>query len=172
MDRYSIFHLNIFFYFTYIFYLELDGEELNEDILIENKCFKELETEKSFEKETRTFIGDLYNLTDVAEALIIDFASLKEEKKHAIRQLQYDLNNSTIGWKRLDLVNDLRLLAALLYDWLEVLKYPVLDSDNLETIVVNYNQIEVCLSKFDMVIIYRLLCTAAACVFVFRNPHV
>lgn len=131
--------------------LELDGEDLSEDIIMENRCFQELETQKSFESEMQTFPLEIYNVNTVANSLIIDFASLDQERKQLVKDLQYNINNSSVGWKRLDLETDVNALAVLLYDWIEHLKYPVLDQDNLETIVIHHNQLEICLSKFDMV---------------------
>lgn len=60
------------------------------------------------------------------------------------------MNNRQTAWQRLELETDLQVLAALLYDWIEELKYPVLDTDDLSLIVVWGDNVEKCLEKLEI----------------------
>lgn len=131
----------------------MDSEDLTEELIIENKCFQELETQKSFDKESHDQMGQIYDIKDCAEALLTDYYSMDTEAKKAVKQMEYDINNTTIGWARLNLETDLNVLACLLFDWVESLKVPVLDRENLEVIVINYKHPDVCLSKLQTVVI-------------------
>lgn len=129
---------------------ELDTEELNEGSLSENKCFQELETQKSFNQEKSDFDDTIVDVREIAEALLIDEANLNAEIKKLSKQLQIDINHSQIGWKKLSMERNPLILSILLFDWLEGLKMPILNRESLETIVIFYNQPDVCLSKFDL----------------------
>lgn len=129
----------------------LDGEELNDEMLVENKCFQELETQKclaadaSFEDFT---VCDAY---EVAEALLVETSDLDDELQKHVRQLQNEINISKAGWAKLQNEKNLFVLATMLYEWLECLKVPVVRLEYLEHIVVHYKQPETCFQKFDIV---------------------
>lgn len=131
---------------------ELDSEDINYESLLENKCFQQLETNKSFDDEKNQLDIPIRDIREVAEALLIDSTTLDMETKKIIKDLENDINNSQIGWRKLEVENNLFVLTSLLYDWIESLKTPILSRDNLEIIVINYKQPDVCLSKFDIVI--------------------
>lgn len=129
----------------------LDGEEMSEELLLENRCFQELEIQKNFlqEADREIIIQDI----DIAvDALLKDFDTLDNATKKRIKQYQHEINSSQLGWAKLPLENDLYILAALLFEWIEGLKLPVLDMKGFETIVIFFKQPETCFHKFPQVI--------------------
>lgn len=131
--------------------LELDGEDINEETLLQNKCFQELETQKSFDQESGELDEPIRDIREVAEALLVNTLTINAETKKSIKELQNGINNSQMGWKKLNVESNLFTLSTLLYDWLETLKSPILSRENLETIVIFYKQPDVCLSKLELV---------------------
>lgn len=136
--------------------VELDGEDIGEEGLLENKCFKELETHKSFDDDKGEFSAPIRDIREVAEALLVNSATLDAETKKLVKELENDINNSQTGWKKLNIETNLFVLSTLFYDWLETLKAPVLNRDHLEIIVINYKQPDVCLSKLDLVSLWGI----------------
>ncbi|KAJ8955324.1 hypothetical protein NQ318_003417 [Aromia moschata] len=127
----------------------LDGDEISEEILIENRCFQELETQKSFAQEA----DDEMIIQDISvaiKALLTDLEDLDAATKKKIKQIEQDINTSQLGWMKLSLETDLDVLSALLLEWLESLKTPVIKMEDFETIVVLYKQPEACLQKFSV----------------------
>ncbi|KRT79832.1 hypothetical protein AMK59_6786, partial [Oryctes borbonicus] len=51
---------------------ELDGDDVNENQLLENKCFQELETQKSFQEENHEEAVTIQDVRVVVDALLID----------------------------------------------------------------------------------------------------
>ncbi|XP_065166174.1 protein tyrosine phosphatase domain-containing protein 1-like isoform X2 [Atheta coriaria] len=129
---------------------ELDDESTQD--LIENKCFHALELHKTFEDEKASHQTThiVYDIGEVVDTLIIaDMHLLPYERKKKVRQLEEQINGSKIGWLKLESLHDVGILAAMLFDWLESLKKPVLDRENLEKIVIHYKQPEICLTKIE-----------------------
>lgn len=129
----------------------LDGEELNDDIMGENKCFQELETRKTILNDSSTDQYDICDIATVVEALVINSSDLSTEQRRYIKQIKCEINCSQSGWSKLDKETNIRILATLLYDWLESLKIPPVGPLYLENIVVLYKQPETCFQKFDLV---------------------
>lgn len=71
--------------------------------------------------------------------------------KMRLTNLKNEINTSQIGWIKLAAETDIRVLIALLYEWLESLKIPVVRVEYLEHIVVYYKQAELCFRKLDIV---------------------
>lgn len=128
----------------------LDGDEMSEELLMENKCFQELETQKSFAQEQEEEIV-IQDINVAVNALLSDSEKFDYNTKRKIKQFQHEINSSQLGWAKLSVETDLNILAALLFDWIESLKLPVLKMENFETIVVLYKQPELCLQKFNVV---------------------
>lgn len=129
----------------------MDGEDINEESISENKCFQELETQKSLEKDKNDFNETVRDIREVAEALLVDSSTLDANTRKLIRELENDINNSLTGWKKLNIETNVFVLSTLFYDWIETLKTPILNRDQLEIIVIYYKQPDVCLSKLDIV---------------------
>lgn len=130
----------------------LDGEELNDDILGENRCFQELETRKTILKDSSIDQYDVCDVEALVNALLLDGPDLSVEERKYIKQMKHDINSSQVGWMKLDKETNVRILVTLLYDWLECLKLPIVGPQYLENIVVLYKQPETCFQKFEAVI--------------------
>ncbi|XP_031336868.1 protein tyrosine phosphatase domain-containing protein 1-like isoform X2 [Photinus pyralis] len=130
----------------------LDGEELKEDVkdllLNENKCFQELVTNK--QKEDTDSLREIYDRSEVISSLLIPFDNADSKFAQTILEYENTINASQFGWKLLKNETNIAMLASLLYDWLETLRSPVLGTDDLEVIVINYKLTEQCLAKFDL----------------------
>lgn len=132
----------------------LDGEEMSEEILLENRCFQELESQKSFAQvqiEEEIIVQDI---SVAVNALISDMETFSAATKKKIRDYQHQINSSQLGWAKLSVENDLSVLASLLFEWLEELKVPVIKMENFENIVVHYKEPELCIQKFSLVSVY------------------
>ncbi|CAH1103557.1 unnamed protein product [Psylliodes chrysocephalus] len=128
----------------------LDGEEMSEEILLENRCFQELESQKSFAQvqiEEEIIVQDI---SVAVNALISDMETFSAATKKKIRDYQHQINSSQLGWAKLSVENDLSVLASLLFEWLEELKVPVIKMENFENIVVHYKEPELCIQKFSL----------------------
>ncbi|KAF2883896.1 hypothetical protein ILUMI_22281 [Ignelater luminosus] len=127
----------------------LDGDEIREEIdeqlLSENKCFQELQTQKSFEENLSP--KEIYGISDVVTALLVDYENIDEQSKQIILQYEMEINSSQLGWARLKAETNMTILTVLLFEWIENLKLPVLGKENLETIVIHYKQPETCFKK-------------------------
>lgn len=130
---------------------ELDSEDINEAQLLENKCFQELETQRSFQEESHDENVEIQDVRLIADALLTDVASLNRQTKKAIRKIETELNTSQIGWSKLSLETNAFVLVGMLFDWLETLKKPILNMEDMENIVINYKQTEICFLKIDTV---------------------
>ncbi|XP_050313469.1 protein tyrosine phosphatase domain-containing protein 1-like [Anthonomus grandis grandis] len=128
----------------------LDGDELSEENLLETRCFQELETQKMFNQEHVEDEQVVYHVHDVINALVGDSVNSNSESRRKIRQYQNELNFTTIGWLRLSHETDLKILANLLFEWLEELKEPIIKLEHFENIVILYKQPEDCFKKFTL----------------------
>lgn len=126
----------------------LDGDETEEQLINENKCFQELQTRKmSMVEAVPQKVNDAQ---EVAVALIGKEVEQIAQDKQALKQYESEINTSQKGWNRLKSETDLKLLVGLLYDWLETLKFPILGQAHLETVVINYKKTDTCFQKFDI----------------------
>lgn len=123
-----------------------DNEEMNEDEVLENRCFRELEMQKSLLQESDSEIV-VQSVDIVVDAFLTDQDTLDCSIRKKIRQYQQEINSSQLGWTKLNLENDLYILSALLIEWIEGLKLPVLGLASFEIIVVLYKQPETCMRK-------------------------
>lgn len=73
-----------------------------------------------------------------------------------ITYFQSDLNHRCTAWQRLELETNLEILSALLFEWLEGLKHPLLDVDSLSYIVVWSSKPQRCLGKLSVYARYLL----------------
>ncbi|XP_052741753.1 protein tyrosine phosphatase domain-containing protein 1 [Bicyclus anynana] len=86
----------------------------------------------------------------VYEAFIIDHQSLPEEKLNYLRQLRTDINQRRDAMARIEEEEDPVVLTGLLFDWLEGLKQPVLDKEDLSTIVGRSKHVDMCILALQM----------------------
>lgn len=128
----------------------MDGDEFNEDLLLDNKCFQELETQKNFAQDNPQEELVIQDIQQVINALLTNFESLDGETRRKIRQYENEINTSKVGWMRLSVETNLNILTSLLFEWLENLKIPILKLEHFENIVVLFKQPEECFQKFGM----------------------
>ncbi|XP_072402331.1 uncharacterized protein [Diabrotica undecimpunctata] len=128
----------------------LDGDEMSEELLLENRCFQELETQKSFAQEQGDEDTVIQDVSLVVNALICDPDSLTGVTKKKIKEYQHQINSSQIGWARLRVETDISILGVLLFDWIESLKVPIIKMEDFENIVVHYKEPELCIQKLSM----------------------
>jgi protein tyrosine phosphatase domain-containing protein 1 len=62
-------------------------------------------------------------------------------------QYRSSLNYKLSAWDRLDTETNIWVLAALLFEWLEHLKTPILDKDSITYLVIHSDSLEVALRK-------------------------
>ncbi|KAJ9575419.1 hypothetical protein L9F63_025631, partial [Diploptera punctata] len=126
------------------------GDGIQGQTLQENICFQELSSQSDLRKAVENEKFTLYQVEDVLQALLADHSLLGENVKKYVRQLRVDLNHRQSAWTRLQVEKNLYVLTALLFDWLEHLRVPILSRDDLSYIVILGSQPEVCLKKFDI----------------------
>ncbi|XP_075221216.1 uncharacterized protein LOC142324243 [Lycorma delicatula] len=110
----------------------------------------------STENDDEIYDGSkIYTVDDVIDAIIIDHETVSENIKKQIRQYQSDLNRQS-SWKTLENESNLVVLTGLLFDWMEQLKTPILNTDHLTVIVLNYTRPQDCLRKFELITQYTV----------------
>ncbi|CAG4938888.1 unnamed protein product [Colias eurytheme] len=86
----------------------------------------------------------------VYEAFVFDHQSLPEEKLKYLKQLRTEINQRREAMSRIDEEEDPVILTGLLFQWLEGLKYPVLDKEDLSNIVSRSTNVETCIKALQM----------------------
>ncbi|XP_057331836.1 protein tyrosine phosphatase domain-containing protein 1-like isoform X1 [Microplitis mediator] len=117
--------------------------------LYDNDCYKEIQSQlllkTAAQKEEFVYVS----IDEVVNALLCDSSKLTDDEKKIFLQYQTDLNNKNSSWQRLVLETNLRVLGNLLYEWLEMLKRPILDMEALSQIVIRGSRPRECLLKFE-----------------------
>ena len=78
----------------------------------------------------------MYNTDNIVEAILADHTNISEELKTKISQHKVNLNHGMSSWTSVQSENNLTVLTGLLMDWLEHLKTPIINQDNLSNIVI------------------------------------
>ncbi|XP_026750643.2 protein tyrosine phosphatase domain-containing protein 1-like isoform X1 [Galleria mellonella] len=86
----------------------------------------------------------------VHEAFVVDHHSLPDDKLKYLKQMRTDINQRRDAINRIDEEEDPTVLTWLLCEWLEGLKQPVLDRDDLAAIVGRAQNVESCLLTLPM----------------------
>ena len=73
-----------------------------------------------------------------------DFAS---DESLLFKQYKLDLNYKQSSWDKIDMETDLFVLTALLLEWMEHLKSPILDRDGITYVVIHCDNIEAALKR-------------------------
>lgn len=87
----------------------------------------------------------------MVEALV---GQLSEVQSQAVAKYHQGLSRGELSWRTLHAEGRLAVLGGLLTDWLEQLKYPVLNCQHLCQIVIHTDNPFDCLFKFDFVSVY------------------
>ncbi|XP_064483479.1 protein tyrosine phosphatase domain-containing protein 1-like isoform X2 [Ornithodoros turicata] len=113
-----------------------------EELITENACFRELSSQKELRSIART---TKKTTSEVAEALLQDRLILHTR----LGQFQKDLNTRASAWDRLNVEEDVSLLAGLLWNWLDELQEPVLNRTDLTFVVIRAENPAAVLHKLD-----------------------
>lgn len=124
------------------------NHEMVDDNLRENKCFQIL---SQLQCGSAHEIKEPYTVEEVTAALLVDHNSLEESTKKYIKQFEVEFNCSQTTWSRLKIERNLVVLSGLLYDWLESLKNPIVNREDLSNIVIYNKRPETCLQKLNIV---------------------
>ena len=97
----------------------------------------------------------MYNPKQVYEALLQPLGTILNSEDHAnqsIKNLFYtykmDLNNRASTWSKLESETDLKVLSALIMDWMEHLKNPILDRNGITFVVIHCDNVEAALHRY------------------------
>ncbi|XP_025267437.1 protein tyrosine phosphatase domain-containing protein 1 isoform X1 [Camponotus floridanus] len=131
------------------------GDGIHDQDLLDNDCYKEIQSHMDLRNVAR---HDYETVTaeEAIKALIGSSASLSDPVKKRLNDYQSDLNHRCTAWQRLELETNLEVLSILLFEWLETLKHPLLDVDNLSYIVAWSSKPQRCLAKLPVCTRYLL----------------
>ncbi|CAH0717762.1 unnamed protein product, partial [Brenthis ino] len=105
---------------------------------------------ESVSRITGSSNGGSISALHVHEAFIIDHQSLPDEKLKYLKQVRTDINQRREAIAKIDEEEDPIILTGLLFEWLEGLKQPVLDREDLSTIVGRSKHVDSCITSLDM----------------------
>ena len=95
----------------------------------ENVVTKELENQTNLDKQKAIESIPTCDANQIHEALLMPYADIlasDEKSRHIFNGYKMDLNNRGASWSKLETETDIGVLSALLFDWLEHLKSPIL----------------------------------------------
>ncbi|KAJ8385323.1 hypothetical protein AAFF_G00190390 [Aldrovandia affinis] len=85
----------------------------------------------------------------VAQALTGDLDKDGEEHKHKVASWQMELNTREGTWERLCMERDPRVLAGLMWSWLELLKEPIITKEDIQALGRNRPDLQHALNSID-----------------------
>ncbi|XP_061076069.1 protein tyrosine phosphatase domain-containing protein 1 [Conger conger] len=94
----------------------------------------------------------------VAQALTVDLDKYGEEYKHKVSDWQTELNSREGTWERLCMEKDPRVLASLMWSWLEQLKEPVITKEDIQAMDRNRQAQQPALNSIDKGSRQTLMC--------------
>ncbi|XP_025837410.1 protein tyrosine phosphatase domain-containing protein 1 isoform X1 [Agrilus planipennis] len=121
-------------------------DENSAELLPIDKIFEETHKQILENEVVESFL----TTDEIVESLLMDFSKTSEEFKSYVVKVKKYVNSYQHGYCRIVHEIDPKVLACLLFDWLEDLKSPILNQDELEKIVINYCQPEKCLKLLAM----------------------
>ena len=116
------------------------GDGIRNQNLGENQVTQELASHNDLQLAAHKERLPLYPAEEVFAALVqvnpskkpgVVLATHEEVLVTSLKQYQMDLNYKTSAWDKLETETNLTILSALLMDWLEHLKVPIIDKVNL-----------------------------------------
>ncbi|XP_012274770.1 protein tyrosine phosphatase domain-containing protein 1 [Orussus abietinus] len=125
------------------------GDGIQDQDLFENDCYKEIQSQMNLKAAARHEMFHVAETDEVMRAFLCSHRFLSEERKKQLLGYQVDLNTRSTAWQRLELETDLHVLSNLLLEWLETLKRPVLELDDLSNIVVWGSRPQQCFQKLE-----------------------
>ncbi|XP_064161390.1 protein tyrosine phosphatase domain-containing protein 1 [Anguilla rostrata] len=95
----------------------------------------------------------------VAQALTVDLDKYGEEYKHKVANWQTELNSREGTWERLCTEKDPRVLAGLMWSWLEQLREPVITKEDIQALDSSRQTQQPALNSIDKSSRQTLVCT-------------
>ncbi len=89
-----------------------------------------------------------------AEILRRDEGSWATQDILLLKQYRTELNFKLSAWDRIDTEDNLFVLTALLMEWLEHLKQPLLDKDGITYVVIYCDNVEAALRRLPNAVCY------------------
>ncbi|XP_067133016.1 protein tyrosine phosphatase domain-containing protein 1-like [Centruroides vittatus] len=123
-------------------------EEPTTEDLSQNPCYQELEL-RSLAAAGEENKNSNLDSTDIVKALIASHCLLGPEFQSHLKQYQKDLNNRGSAWERLAKESDPILLTGILWSWLDHLKTPILNKQDLTYIVLKSEKPVDALARLD-----------------------
>lgn len=122
---------------------EILGDGIKGQTLADNKVTKELASHNDIQKAAAAEQLPKYSSEQVYQSLIEPhLTKTNSESKWSntwllqLKKYQTDLNYRMSAWERLATETNLMVLSTLMFEWLEHLKNPVIDKDNITYIVI------------------------------------
>ena len=122
---------------------EILGDGIKGQTLADNNVTKELASHNDIQKTAAEERLPKYSSEQVYQSLIEPhLAKSNSDSKWSntwllqLKKYQTDLNYRMSSWDRLSTETNLMVLSTLLFEWLEHLKTPVIDKDNITYIVI------------------------------------
>ncbi|CAB3368050.1 Hypothetical predicted protein [Cloeon dipterum] len=123
------------------------GDGIVDQKLQDNQVFQELSSQIDLRQAAVDENEPTGAASDVADAILADHSD--DQFRKQVKQIRIELNARYSTVDRLKVETDARLLAALLFEWLEHLKAPVVTKEELSAVVVRGEHPDLCLRKFD-----------------------
>lgn len=120
---------------------------------------KELQEQTDYEKQKALESTPICDSSQVYEALMLPFADLlasDETSRDIFNTYKFNLNNRGAAWNKLDTETDIGVLSALLFEWLEHLKSPILDRNGITFVVIHCDDVEAALQRLPSHVCYIL----------------
>ena len=129
---------------------EILADGIKGQTLAENKVTKELASHNDLQKAALEERLPIYSSEQVYQSLIEPHLAKSNTSDNKwsntwllqLKKYQTDLNYRMSSWDRLSTETSLMVLSTLLFEWLEHLKTPVIDKDNITYIVILCENLE------------------------------
>ena len=126
---------------------EILGDGIRNQSLSANRVTQELSSHNQLQQAKRREILPIYSGEQAYQALLQRSNQMEEDCQRQLKQYQTDLNYRMSAWDRLATETNLNILSALLLQWLEHLKTPIIDKDNITYLVILCGNLEKAFSR-------------------------
>ena len=120
---------------------EILADGINNQSLSDNRVTQELVSHNDLQRAAQRERLPICSAVEVYKAFI-KRPSWDEDWHRQLKQYETDLNYRMSAWDRLSTETDLAILSSLLLEWLEHLRTPVIDKDNITYLVILCGNLE------------------------------
>ncbi len=144
---------------------EILGDGIRNQPLNENSVMKELASHADLRQAAANEVLPKYSADDIYTAFLDDHADKLKRNGEGdfatadnllYKQYRTDLNYKMSAWDRIDTETNLFVLTALLLEWLEHLRQPILDKDGITYVVIHCDNIDAALKRLPNHVCYIL----------------